>query len=276
MSCLALSACGAIGEGVALPSSTSTTPLDPPEVVVSVSPRAISVDGITVVRLQPASEGVALSPADVREGYVPDLLEALEDRATDLRAAASQQRDARFEGRVHLRLDRALPNAVTLAVVDSVGRAGFARPWLVVRDRDGDELGIPVTLPVKGSRAASPAVDAPAAPTDRGFANPTVWLDPEQGFVVRAHDDVIGRHDGIVLPCESDPCEGAWPVVELNRLARRIKLDHPRDRAIRITPGPTSTVQGLVSGLDATRDDALAGRGTRELFPEAILAREAR
>ena len=40
-----------------------------------------------------------------------------------------------------------------------------------------------------------------------------------------------------------------------------------------VAPASDATVQMVVTAFDAMRDDAFAGRGTRELFPEALIAR---
>ena len=67
-------------------------------------------------------------------------------------------------------------------------------------------------------------------------------------------------------PCTAE----TFPFLEATRLARRLKLDHPGDRAFVIQSTPDIQVQSFVSGLDAMRDDANSGRRRMEMFPEPI------
>ena len=80
--------------------------------------------------------------------------------------------------------------------------------------------------------------------------------------------------NGITLGCGKPSCE-TYPFTELNRLARRLKLDHPADRAVLIKTADNVAVQHFVSTLDALRDDSLSGRRRVEMFIDPILHHEA-
>lgn len=92
---------------------------------------------------------------------------------------------------------------------------------------------------------------------------------------MRVFDRAVDDGDGLWLRCAAEPCADTWPHVELNRLIRRVKLDHPRDRAVLVAVVPGVRVQDLVDVLDHARDDAPTALGARDLLPVALLAREA-
>lgn len=241
-----------------LPRSTSVAEVPEPEATLSADSEAVRVDGVRVAPL-PAADALIVQPA----------FEALQDRVGSLRAAAAQSRDApEFRGLLSLEVDRDLPSRVLLQLVYTGAQAGFGKQWLVVTDQVGERRGISLALPEISAATAA----APAATVEAGsWANPRLDLDPARGFVLHVHDDVVDPGPGLLLGCSPTPCT-AWPFVELNRLARRVKLDHPRDRTVQLSPEPSVPVQVLVGALDATRDDRIVGRGTREIFPVVQLA----
>ncbi|MFK7930695.1 MAG: hypothetical protein AB8H79_21095 [Myxococcota bacterium] len=169
--------------------------------------------------------------------------------------------------RVALKLDRDLPASVSLPILHAVLRSGVGSPWLYVLGPTGHPAGIGLNLPVRGSNAADPNADVAADPSSAGWANPTLTLDSEGEITIAAFDRV---YDGVVVPCPDDCPRGA-PATDLNRVLRRLKLDHPRDRAIRVKPEPDSTVQAMVTTLDASRDDTFTALGSRQLFPTAVV-----
>lgn len=240
-----------------------------PEATVVVSRRGISVGGHRLVSLADDGGGLAVPEADLRGVLVTELHRRLLD---DARAARADSGD--FVGRVALEVDRDVPGTVLVQVTATAAAADFTKPWVVVRAQ-AQRRGIAVSLPTPETDEAvrsEPAKEADSPAVRVGYANPEITLDVERGFVVVARDKVVDpTGEGLVLACEPSPCLTGWPTVELNRLARRLKLDHPRDRAVVVTPTGSADVQALVGTFDATRHDATAGRGNRELFPEVIL-----
>ncbi len=247
-----------------LPTGTSTATIPGAEATLSADANSVRLDGVRLAAVSAvlAGDASALGP----------LTAALADRAESVQLAASADPSApAFRGALSLALDRDLPAALLLTLVDAGGQAGFGVPWLVVVGPEG-RAGIRLTLPsvaAAGVLAAAPE----ATRHEAGYANPRVTVLPDRGFVFRARDRVVDPSDGLVLVCPRTPCGDRWPLVELSRLARRVKLDHPRDRAIVVAPARDATIQDVVGALDATRNDALAGRGARELFPDALLGR---
>lgn len=249
---LALTACAPAD----VPVSTSREPAPEADAALVVHDGAITVDG------QPIA--------------APALAQSLKNLASE-RARQAASTGQPFRGRLSLQLQPSTPAGELLDILDAAGEAGFAKPWMLVRSPAGQSYGIGVTLPSASTRAAlasEAAAPDRAARVQAGFANPVIRLDPERGIVVSARDEVLdpGGH-GVVLGCPSTPCT-AWRMGELNRLIRRLKLDHPRDRAVMLVPEATLPVQTVVDALDAARDDAVTARGTRSLLPQAILARE--
>lgn len=237
-----------------LPASTSTLDVPDTEATVFGDLRGYAL------------EGVPIQGDDAREAVEA----ALRARAAELRARAVADPSApAFEGTIAIGLDAALPGDALTATVAAAVAAGFERPWLLVADRAGERRSVRLALPeVSESDAARSG-----APSNEGgtLANPRVTLDPAAGVTVRVHDRVVDTGDGLLLACDPAPCDGpagsAWPWVELNRLARRVKLDHPRDRAAMLTFSPDVAVQDVVHALDALRDDGVVSSGARELFP---------
>lgn len=247
-----------------LPTSTSVLDVPDREALLVADGDAVYLDGDKLVGHAKAMSGGML---------VSDVYLALQERADSIRLVAAQDPEAPvFEGRIGLEIDRDLPADLLLRLVYSAAQAEFDKPWLVVADSGRNRHGIKMVLPAVAATGVATA-RASGAPVAGEYANPTVEVDPARGFVVHAHDRTVDPGAGLVLACPAMPCtDGGWPVIELNRLARRIKLDHARDRAVVVVPGDGATVQAVVGALDATRHDALAGRGARELFPDAILA----
>lgn len=251
-----------VGCGGTVAASTSRADIPSPlALTVRVEPGRILVDDEVVSTLA--------SPDDGADGQ---LVAVLKGRMDTLRAAAAKTGEApprRFGV-------SASPDASALTVASVLEAArplGLDKPWLLVRGPEGDS-GIAVAAPTPTAKVAtsSPSAAKPRSTEDiTGYANPVVTLDPERGYVVSVRDEVFdpGRA-GLELPCPTRGC-AAWPTAELNRLARRVRIDHPTDRAVAIVPTPGITVQDVVHALDATRDDAPTARGERELLPEAIL-----
>jgi hypothetical protein len=244
-----------------LPLSTSVAEVPEVEATLGADLEAVRVDG---VRLG------ALAPGDTL--IVTAAFEALQDRVGTVRAAAAQDAKAPdFRGVLALEVDRDLPSKVLLQLVYTGAQAGFAKQWLVVADRAGKRRGISLALPeLSAATVAAPAKKDKAEKAGT-WANPRLDLDPARGFVLHVHDEVVDPGPGLVLGCTPSPCT-AWPFVELNRLARRVKLDHPRDRTVQLLPDGSVPVQVLVGALDATRDDRIVGSGAREIFPVVQLA----
>ncbi|MBW1880225.1 MAG: hypothetical protein JRJ84_17835 [Deltaproteobacteria bacterium] len=244
-----------------LPRSTSVAEIPETEATLGADLEAIRVDGVRVAALPPSDELI-----------VTAAFEALRDRVGAVRAAAAQDPQAPdFRGVLTLEVDRDLPSRVLLQLVYTGAQAGFAKQWLVVADRAGQRRGISLALPeVSAVTAAAPAKEEKKEKAGT-WANPRLDLDPARGFVLHLQDDVVDPGPGLVLGCTPSPCT-AWPFVELNRLARRTKLDHPRDRTIQLIPEGSVPLQVLVGTLDATRDDRIVGHGARELFPVVQLA----
>lgn len=249
---LVLVACG--GSDDRLPTSTSRAEIPPPDATVVATLADVAVDGVVVARV----DGVGLGGG---AGALVDALKAA-------RAAADPA--VPFRGAVSLELDRALPAGVLRQLVASAAEAGFGKPWIVVLDPAGARYGVRLGIP---TAAQADAASAGAATTETGgYANPTITLDPARGYRVDVFDRVVAGPDGLWLPCDPAPCgDVGWPSVELARLARRIKLDHARDRGVIVAPLDAVPVQAVVTAFDATRDDAVAGRGAVEVFPDALL-----
>jgi hypothetical protein len=256
-----------------LPASTAVLPVPEPEARIVVGPSGIYLDGDRVIRLERVGGRAVVPAGELRGRLVTELHRRLLDRSREARSVAAGSTTRPFRGAVSIEMDRDLPGPLLVQVVVTAAAADFAKPWLVV-DGGGDRRGIPLTVPT--AEVAEALDSEPARPSRPavtvGYANPQIRVDAERGFVVVARDKVVDPSgQGQALSCDPAPCTAGWPTVELNRLARRIKLDHPRDRAVVVTAGESSTVQALVGAFDATRHDALAGRGNRELFPEVIL-----
>lgn len=267
--CIALALTGSACTATELPLSTSRDPVPTPEARLTVDGASVLLDGVAVADL-----GGDTLPT-------PDALTAagseLQSRASELSARAASRGEP-FRGRLALSLPPEAPSGTLLRLLDQAASAGFSKPWLQVEDRRGRTWGIALTLPTRTTSRAlrsEQAAPDPAAAVQAGFANPIVRLHPTEGIRLSARDEVIdpGGH-GVVIPCPTTPCT-AWPTAELNRLVRRLKLDHPRDRAVLVVPADPVPVQILVDTLDATRDDAVTARGSRALLPEAVIAGEA-
>lgn len=245
---LALAATGC-GSGLAV--STSRQPVPEPEVTVEVRAASVLVDGVEV----------------------SDVPSALQQAAADARASAVAS-GATFQGRVAVSAQGDLRADRLVQVLSVASGAGLQAPWLVVQDPGGTRWGIPVRLPA--GRAAT-ALSSGAAPTESGsrkaagFANPVLRVLADGGYTLSVRDEVVdpGRA-GVALPCEDPRCSPP-PAHELNRLVRRIKLDHPKDRAIMVVPDRSVKLQDLVTAMDASRDDALTAQGSRTLLPEVLL-----
>ena len=83
--------------------------------------------------------------------------------------------------------------------------------------------------------------------------------------------DTGSNASGLVIGCDSSGCDGSnYPFIELSRMARRLKLDHPGDRSVVIQTTSDVQVQHFVSALDALRDDGLTGRHRVDLFSDPI------
>jgi len=158
----------------------------------------------------------------------------------------------------------------------SATQAGFHTAWLVVSGTQGERKGVKISLrrPQANTQVAAKAHDD-TAPTSH-YANPTVGISPSLGFNVSVFDTVYDTGEGLSLACPLTPCtEAGWPTLELTRLARRLKLDHPGDRSVLFRTDDALTVQAFVSTLDAMRDDTNSGVRRVELFSEAILHHDA-
>ena len=169
-------------------------------------------------------------------------------------------------------------SAELLKAFDAARAAGAAQFWIQTHDGRGNTYGIPIRRFETEARSAVLSADAASEKEDEqeheGYANPRLRASLGSGLNLRVRDQVYDPSgDGLRIPCPTPTCS-SWPVSSLNRMARRLKLDHPRDRAVMIYASDVLKVQGLVHLLDATRDDAVTARGTRTLFPEAILAPE--
>jgi hypothetical protein len=252
---LALAACS---QGFPLPVSTSTAEIPPPDVTLQVERSGVRVDGVRVGALDDQAA----------------VIQALQDRADALKSAGTLDPGApAFRGAASIEVDRNLPAVALRNAISAASTAGFSKPWVVVSTRAAGRAGIRLAPPTPAQVAAAAPSAEPAPTAGSGWANPTVTVHPDRGYVITAHDLVFADVGGLTLPCVAQPCgPGRYPAVELNRLMRRLKLDHPRDRAVIVTAG--GTVQDLVNTFDATRDDGVAGRGTTELFPEILLAQE--
>jgi hypothetical protein len=238
-----------------LPQSTASLPVPEVEATVTVDPSGTRVNG----------ELVGAGGAKTEVGR------ALAAIADAVRARASTGAASRgFRGAVALEVAASLPSVRVGEAVEAAALGGFGQPWLVVVGAAGDRRAIRLALPEVALTEAS-REQAEGEAVAGSWANPRITFDPAVGVTVRVHDRVVDTGDGLVLACASTPCgaaaTGGWPWVELNRLARRVKLDHPRDRAVMIAPDAAIDVQTFVSALDATRDDAVVARGDRELFP---------
>lgn len=227
-----------------LPTSTSTRELPELEILVEVQGESVQVDGEAVEVTH--DQGQVIAP--VRE--------ALVRRAVELGLRGSGEAGLALEVHPEVRC------GLLVDLVYTAAQAGFGEQWLVVEGAGGQVRGIPLSrASISAEAAAAPA----AAPTAGSWANPRLALDPSRGFVLHAVDRVVDSGSGLVVPCAHSPCQD-WPLAELARLGRRVKLDHPRDRAIMVAPDPDLPVQTLVHALDAVRDDALVGQSGREAF----------
>jgi len=255
---LGLAAC----TSTALPASTSTASLQADAgVTLHLSATQVSVDGTAVASLD------ATTP-----DRLDDLTEVLGQHLVRRRLEHAQQGDGPPRRiTVHATPDADAQILATAVVV--AGAAGLDKPWLAVRGPSG-LAGIPLTVPRARTRTALASKDAPEPEPDgpsTGYANPVVRLDPTRGYRIEVRDDVYDPGGaGLTLPCAQEGCT-SWPTVELNRLSRRLRLDHPTDRAVVVIPGRGTVAQEVVHTLDATRDDALTARGDRVLLSQALL-----
>ena len=246
-----------------LPVSTSGAEIPGSEAVVVATAGEVTLDGKRIASVKAVLGG--------SNPVVQPLYDGLIRKAGQIAArAASDPGAPAFRGALGLQVDKDLPAELLIRIVDTAGQASFGLPWVVVTDGDRGRYGIKLTLPSVAAAGVKSA-EASGEVVHGGYANPRVEVLPDRGYVVHARDRVVDPGQGLVLPCTPAPCTSGWPVLDLTRLARRIKLDHPRDRAVVVAPAPQATVQTTVTALDATRTDALAGRGTHELFPDALL-----
>jgi len=245
-----------------LPTSTATRPLPTAEASLTITPSAIRLDAATV----------GSGPLD---RALPAITAALHERRTSLQGSSARDPAApAFRGTLLVEIDASADAADLVTTLERVTAAGWPHPWIVVRGPDGQKRGVPIGLAaLDGGRVTAATVSAPDREAG-GYANPRLHLDAARGIRVRAFDRVVDDGDGLWLPCAATPCRDRWPHVELNRVSRRLKLDHPRDRAVLVTVGPGVRVQDLVDTLDHARDDAPTAAGSRTLFPVAVLGRE--
>lgn len=242
-----------------LPRSTSTRPIPPAQATLSLTADSVALDG----------GWRASGPADQTW---PQAAEELRARRAAIESASRRDPAApTFRGVLQLELPRDTTFEDLRSMLDAAATAGWSRPWLVVAGPDATRRGIALHIAeLDAERVEQATKDKPD--TDAGgYVNPRLQLDPARGYLLRAHDRVVDAGDGLVLPCSATPCADTWPHLELNRLARRIKLDHARDRAILLTAEPSVGLQHVVDALDHTRDDTPTARGARELFPVAIV-----
>lgn len=236
-----------------LPTSTSRAPLPPAQAEISLSTAGGNIQG---------------------GGQGQDLQSALEGRRVEIEAKAAQSTRAEpFDGTVILVARPSLPAGELLDALDVATAAGWTQPWLAVVGPNGDRRGIALRAAAADHSRVIAAVHAELSREVGGYANPRVYLDPSVGYRVRVHDRVFDSGSGLELRCPSSPCGEGWPDLELNRLIRRLKLDHPRDRAVLLLPDPTVSVQRIVNALDQTRDDSPTGAGARSLLPVALIGR---
>jgi hypothetical protein len=252
---LALSSagCGSTSElpDARLPVSTSSQPVPLESVHIMVSATALFVDGDRVVRLDGSS--------------VPE--RAMQGKLITPLHGALVSSDHATSDRVVVELDKDHDATLLTQILFTAGEAQLSAPWLVVRGPDG-RASVAITLPDRRTAAATASTPSRSSSERAGYANPVVTIDPNRGYLMEVRDKVYG--DEIELRCTSSPCT-SWPTTELNRLSRRLKLDHPRDRAVLLAPTANTDVQAIVSAMDATRNDAVTARGARELFPTALV-----
>ena len=176
-----------------------------------------------------------------------------------------------FQGVLAIRIPATARMADLRVAVASATKAGFHTAWLVVQSNGGQEKGVRLSLgaPKKATQRARkiPKEEEVAA----HWANPTLVVSPSIGLILTAFDDVYGKETGLTLPCTKPQCaQDSYPMVELSRMARRLKLDHPGDRAVVVQTTADVTVQTFVSTLDALRDDSFTGRHRMDMFPSPI------
>ena len=246
--------------------SVSTSTELPPELAPHLVVRAsgITLDGLPIVPLTsgtPSDEhtqGLLIRP--VRDALVADPGEPETDDIVVTGLGGK---------RILVEIEPDLSAALLSSVLHSAAEAGYSSPWLVVDGPIG-RAGISVRVP--SPKVVNAALSPDSAPkTDpaqiTGYANPIVTIRADRSITLEARDKVYGTTLDLLCsaPCTSEPSE------QLNRIARRLKLDHPRDRAVLVQAEDTATVQSVVEVLDATRSDAVTSQGARSLFPIAIV-----
>lgn len=242
-----------------VPHSTSTRSIPPAQATLSLTADGVALDG----------GWRATGPADQA---VPQITRELVARREAMEATSRRDPAApTFRGVLQLDLPRDATFDDLRSTLDAAATAGWSRPWLVVSGPDASRRGIALHIAeLDAERVDRATEDEPDADAG-GYVNPRLHLDPARGYLLRAHDRVVDAGGGLVLPCSATPCADTWPHLELNRLSRRIKLDHARDRAVLLTAEPSVGLQHVVDALDHTRDDTPTARGARELFPVAIV-----
>lgn len=183
-----------------------------------------------------------------------------------------EENEAPFGGVLTVRVAATESMGVLKPAIYSAAQAGFHTAWLLVAGPGGESRGIRFSLRVPKA-ATQTAKQAPADFQPKShWANPTITIDPNKGLRFAAFDDVYGSKSGILIPCGASGCANSnYPYLELTRLARRLKLDHPGDRAVLVKTTDEVLVQDFVSTLDALRDDGLTGSHHIEMFTDPIL-----
>jgi len=250
----------ATGCSAPLPTSTATRELPAAQATLALGGGRLSVDTQIV------------ATGEVLQG-LPQVIATLSERRSALESASARDPSAApFRGVLLIEADGRADAADLIAALERIGAAGWRQPWLVVVGPDQQRRGIKLDLAaVDAGRVAAATASAPERATG-GYVNPRLHLDPTRGVRVRAFDRTVDPGGGLWLPCAATPCGDRWPHVELNRLARRLKLDHRRDRAVLVSAARGVRVQDLVDTLDSTRDDAPTAAGAREIFPTVVIS----
>jgi hypothetical protein len=142
--------------------------------------------------------------------------------------------------------------------------------WLAVTGPTGDTQGLKLALDPPTADSQETLERAKKEVAASHYANPSVLVHSRDRIEMSAFDEVycMPLRDGS-LPLTFDRSDGD-PFVALTRMARRLKLDHPGDRAVVVQTSQEILLQTFVTTLDALRDDTLTGRNRLDLFTNPI------
>ena len=184
---------------------------------------------------------------------------------------------AQFQGNLAIQLSGDDNIVLLREAVHNAKTAGFHTVWLAVQGRQGATRGIKLSLRPPKPATREEKKEAPKEQAKTHWANPKLIITPEYGFVLSAFDHVYASQSEsppfekvTVLGCEAYCFSENYPYVELSRMVRRLKLDHPGDRSVIVQTTENVTVQTFVSALDAVRDDSLTGRHRMDMFSDPI------